>query len=97
MMSIAGEFFSIICTLINAYRPLFIQDTSKDHKPAEAMLARIHESNKLKNYVQKMKYQSKNQLKWASINCDDAVQDFPHFTLEKLNSVTSGIYQLKQA
>ena len=54
MISVVGDLFSIICALINAYRPIFIQDMSKNDEIADAMIARSHESNKLKDCVENM-------------------------------------------
>ena len=97
MISVVGDLLSIICALINAYRPLFIQDMSKDDEIADAVIASSHESNKLKDYVENMKEQSHSQLKWILINAKNAIWDFARLTLKQLNSITLEIYQMKQA
>ena len=68
---------------------------SKDDDIGDAMIARSHENNKLKDYVENMKDQSQTQLKWVLINAKNAIRDLPRLTLKRLNSIELGIYQLK--
>ena len=55
LLPIVGDLFSIVCALINAYRALFVRDASNDDKIADSMLSLLTESNKLKDYVDKLK------------------------------------------
>ena len=82
IIPVAGDLLSIVCALINAYRPLFIKDISKDDEIADAMIARVHQNNKLKDYMEKMKYENQSQLKRVLINATTSVPDFPQLTLK---------------
>ena len=97
MIPVVSDLFSITCGLFSAYRPLFIQDMSKDDEITDAMIARSHASNKLKDHMENMEDQSQSQLKWILINATNAIRDFPRLTLKQLNSISLRIYQLKQA
>ncbi|CAF4809681.1 unnamed protein product [Rotaria magnacalcarata] len=97
LLPIVGDLFSIVCALTNAYRPLFVRDVSNDDKIADTMLSLLTESNKLKDYVDKLKNKSEKTLKWLHIDAHNAVQDFPILSLDKLNDITLGCFQIKQA
>ena len=92
-----GDLFSIVCALINAYRPLFVRDASNDDKIADTMLSLLTESNKLKAYVDKLKNKNEKNLKWIHIDAHNSVQDFPILSLDQLNDLTLGCFQMKQA
>ena len=97
MIEKIGDYFEIACAMINCYRPVFIQDTSRDNEIAEKMLKLAHETNKIKDYVESMKSTSVKKLKWIAINAVNAISDFPKMNFNKLQELTLGIYQLKQA
>ncbi|CAF4592728.1 unnamed protein product, partial [Rotaria socialis] len=77
--------------------PLFVRDVSNDDKIADTMLSLLTESNKLKDYVDKLKNKSEKTLKWIHIDAHNAVQDFPILSLDELNDITLGCFQIKQA
>ncbi|CAF4655771.1 unnamed protein product [Rotaria sp. Silwood2] len=97
MLPIVGDLFSIICALINAYRPLLVRDVANDNKVADIMLSLMNESNKLKEYINSLNNERKSNLKWTQIDANNAVYDFPILSLEQLNDITLGWFQLKQA
>ena len=97
LLPIVGDLFSIVCALINAYRPLFVRDASNDDKIADTMLSLLTESNKLKDYVDKLKNKNEKNLKWIHIDTHNSVQNFPILSLDQLNDLTLGCFQMKQA
>lgn len=97
MLKNVGDYFAIVCALINAYRPLFIADISKDNAIADRMLKLATQSNDIKTYVDKLKSKSERSLTWTLLNAKHLVKDFPHLTFNELNDLTLGTFQLKQA
>ncbi|CAF2624748.1 unnamed protein product [Rotaria sp. Silwood2] len=97
MIEKIGDYFEIVCAMINCYRPVFIQDTSHDSEIAEKMLKLARETNKIKDYVERMKSKSEKRLKWIAMDAANAISDFPKMNFNKLQELTLGIYQLKQA
>ena len=92
-----GDYFEIVCAMINFYHPVFIQDTSRGNEIAEKMLKLVHETNKIKDYVESMKSKSTKKLKWVTTNATKAIPDFPKINFDKLQESTFGTYQLEQA
>ena len=45
------KYVQIVCTIINAFRPPFVQDTSNDNYIAQEMLARVKKKNKLESLL----------------------------------------------
>ena len=90
-----GGYFAIVCALINAYRPLFIVDISKDDAIADRILRLVTQSNYIKAYVDKLKSKSEKSLTWTLLNAKHLVKDFPRMTLNELNYLTLGTFQLK--
>ena len=97
MLPVIGDHFSIVCSLINAYRPLFVEDISDDHKIADIMLRLLNESNKLKEYLDTLENNKGKALKWTRIDANNAFNDFPLLNLEQINEIILGWFQLKQA
>ncbi|CAF1173234.1 unnamed protein product [Didymodactylos carnosus] len=97
MIEKIGSYFEIVCALINCYRPVFVKDTSKDKEIDQKILELAHETNKIKEYIDKIKDKSEKQLKWTSINATDSVSNFPKMDFDELQVLTLGTYQLKQA
>ena len=97
MLPSVDDLFSIVCAFINAYRLILIRDVSNDNKVANIMLSLLNESNKLKEYVDNLSTKKEKTLKWTRIDANSAVKDFPVLSLEQLNDVTLGHFQLKQA
>ncbi|CAF2672623.1 unnamed protein product [Rotaria sp. Silwood2] len=97
MLKNIGDYFAIVCALINAYRPLFIADISKDNAIADRMLGLATQSNNIKTYIDKLKNKSDKSLKWTLLNANHLVKDFPRMTFNELNDLTLGTFQLKQA
>ena len=66
-----GDYFAIFCALINACRPLFIAEISKDSAIADRVLRLVNQSNNIKNYVDKLENKSEKSLKWTVlIHCE---------------------------
>jgi hypothetical protein len=97
MIEKIGSYFEIVCALINCYRPVFVKDTSKDKEIAEKILQLTGETNKIKEYIEKLKDKNSKQPKWTNLNATSSVDDFPKMTFDELQELTLGTYQLKQA
>ncbi|CAF1393551.1 unnamed protein product [Adineta ricciae] len=82
MIPITGDLLSIVCTLINAYRPLFVRDVSNDDKVANTILGRVNQGNELKDYIDRLKNEKEKKSKWIRIDANDAVRDFPILDLD---------------
>ena len=96
MMLIAGDLFSIVCALINAFRPLFVRNISNDDVLADKMLSLINESNKLKESIDTLKVNGTKNLNWTRIDASNTFRDFSVLTLDQFNEITLGWFQLKQ-
>ena len=70
MLKNTGDYFAMVCALINAYRPLFIADFSKDDAIADRMLRLATQSNSIKAYLDKMKSKSEKISKVDPIGCE---------------------------
>ncbi|CAF4095453.1 unnamed protein product [Rotaria sordida] len=92
-----GDFFSIVCAIINRFTSTFISDTSKDQVIAEKMLQLLQQSNELKQYIDSLKDDSDRNIKWYNLDAARALNDFPIFSYQNLMDLTLGIYQLKQS
>ena len=97
MIPIAGDLFSIVCILINAFRSLFVRNISNDDVLADKMLSLINERNKLKEPIDTLKVNDTKDLNWTRIDASNTFCDFPVLTLDQLNEITLGWFQLKQA
>ena len=73
MIEKIGNYFEIVCTLINCYRPVFVKDTRKDREIAEKILQLANETNKIKEYIEKVKDKDGKQLKWTNLNATNSV------------------------
>ncbi|CAF2002112.1 unnamed protein product [Rotaria magnacalcarata] len=88
-------YLSIVCAIINAYRPTFINDTSNDDYLSKAFLEKRNKQNELEA---KLNDKERNKSKhWKKINADDCIIDFPKLTEADLKDFTLGVLQLKQA
>ena len=92
-----GDYFQIVCAMINCYRPVFIQDNSHDEEIAAKMLQLAGETNKIRNYVENLKAKPPKRLKWIATDAVNALPTFPKMNFNELQELTLGIYQLKQA
>ena len=97
MIEKIGNYFEIVCTLMYCYRPVFVIDTSKDREIAEKILQLANETNKIKEYIEKVKDKDGKQLKWTNLNATNSVDNFPKMSYDELQELTLGTYQLKQA
>ncbi len=97
MIEKTGNYFEIVCALINCYRPVFVKDTSKDKEIAEKILQLGGETNKIKEYIEKLKDKNGKQPKWTNLNANNSVDNFPKMNFDELQELTLRTYQLKQA
>ncbi|CAF1378083.1 unnamed protein product, partial [Didymodactylos carnosus] len=73
----AHEYFSIVCSLINAFRPPFVQDTSAHEEIAREMQKKRDEKNKLLSKLNDKGFMKAK--KWTSLKASDAAVDFLSF------------------
>ena len=92
-----GNYFQIVCVMINCYRPAFIEDTSHEKEIVAKMLQLAGETNKIRNYVENMKTKPAKRLKWIAMDAVNPLPSFPKMNFNQLQQLTLGIYQLKQA
>jgi hypothetical protein len=97
LIPLIGDYFSIVCAMINRFCSTFVYDTSKDEEIAEKMLQLVEHSNELKQYIDNLKQSSDKNIKWHNLDAAQALNDFPIFSYESLMDLTLGIYQLKQS
>ena len=97
LLPLVRDYFWIICSLINRFSHVYVNDTSKDNKLAEKMLNLLKETNELQNYVKQLKDGSEKKLKWVTLDASGSINDFPRLSLDSLMDLTIGVYQLKQA
>ena len=97
MLENIGDYFAIVYALINAYRPLFIADISKDNAIDDRMLRLATQSNDVQTYVDKLKTTSEKVFRWTLLNAKHSVKDSPHMTLNELNEFILCTFQLKPA
>lgn len=91
-----GDYVRIVCSLLNAFRPVLVKNSESDEVLAKRMLQLAKLPNKLKDKVEKKGWDSRAKAPWKAI--DDAnLEDFPQLTEAELRDMTMGIYQLKQA
>ena len=97
MIEQIGSCFEIVCALINCYRPLFVRDTSKDKETGQKILQLAGETSNIKEYIEKIKDKNGKQPKWTDLNASNSINNFWKMNFDKLQELTLGIYQLKQA
>ena len=97
MIEKIGDYFRIICAMINCYRPVLITNSVNDPEIGEKLLKLLHQPNKLKDYVQQLKDTTGKNLKWFSLNTTKFFPTFPKMEFKELQELALGIYQLKQA
>jgi hypothetical protein len=97
LIPLIGDYFSIVCAIINRFCSSFIDDISKDEEMAEKMLELVQHFNELKQYIDNLKQSSDQNIKWCNLDAAQALNDFPIFSYETLMDLTLGIYQLKQS
>ncbi|CAF1618999.1 unnamed protein product [Didymodactylos carnosus] len=88
-------YLSIVASLINAYRPSFINDTSHDEELAKAFFERKDMINDLEKNLEDKDIMKARQ--WLKYDAAQACPDFPILTEEKLREFTLGVFQVKQA
>ncbi|CAF2997489.1 unnamed protein product [Rotaria sp. Silwood2] len=57
----------------------------------------MHETNKIKAFVQNIKSNTEKKLKWIPMNMTNSTPNFPRMSLNELQELPLGVYQLKQA
>lgn len=87
-----GDYVRIVCALCNAFRPARVSDTSKDSLKAEKMLEKINKKNELEDFIKDNNLVSK-RVCWDDITAE-SVTDFPKYSLNDLQSITLGTYQV---
>ncbi len=97
LIPLIGDYFSIVCAMINRFCSTFVYDTSKDEEIAEKILQLVEHSYELKQYIDNLKQSSDKNIKWHNLDAAQALNDFPIFSYESLMDLTLGIYQLKQS
>lgn len=91
-----GDFVRITSALCNAYKPPRKQAASEDdYVIARRMLALSKKENCLQKYIESNGWLRKTVI-WKELEAT-SVEDFPRLTLEDLQRITIGVYQIKQA
>ncbi|CAF3200987.1 unnamed protein product [Rotaria sp. Silwood2] len=88
-------YLSIVCAIINAYRPTFITDTSNDDNLSKAFLEKRNKQNELETILNDKERNTAHN--WKKIDGHDSITDFPKLTEADLTNFTLGVFQLKQA
>ncbi|CAF1258167.1 unnamed protein product [Didymodactylos carnosus] len=88
-------YFSIVCSLINAFRPPFVQHTSAHEEIAREMQKKRDEKNKLLSKLNDKEFMKIK--KWTSLKASDTAVDFPKFSKEELEKLTYSVFQVKMA
>ena len=76
MIEKIGNYFEIVCALINCYRPVFAKRTSKGKEIAEKILQLPNETNKIKEQIEKITDNNGKQLKCSNLNASNSVDTF---------------------
>ena len=97
LIPLIGDYFSIVCAIINRFSSTFLYDTSNDKETAEKILQLAEQSNKLKQYIDTLKENPDNNFKWYNLDAALVFNDFPISSYESLMNLTLGTYQLKQS
>ena len=95
-LDIIGPLNRIVTAAINAFRPPLISTNAADEEIAQEMLRKAEVGrNALFSRIEKGPFSSRG--KWASLDSDEAVPEFPVLSDCQLQMITFGTYQLKQA
>ncbi|CAF1193920.1 unnamed protein product [Didymodactylos carnosus] len=70
---------------------------TKDLELAQKMNELRDRTNELGNFVAKLKEKSEKPVAMEQLDAFGALSDFPLLSMEQLNDLTFGIFQLKQA
>ncbi|KYN12423.1 hypothetical protein ALC57_15406 [Trachymyrmex cornetzi] len=87
-----GDFYRIVGAIINRYHQPIHMDGC-DAEAARRILARSQEVNEVQARVAAENLQRRRQTEWERIDQNQLV-DFPHLTLNYLQDLTLGVYQL---
>ncbi|XP_051176697.1 uncharacterized protein LOC127291551 [Leptopilina boulardi] len=87
-----GDFYKIAGAILNAYRDT-IHMAGANRQLAEQMLEKSRRPNAVQERVQLENLERRNAL-WIRLNVDQ-VPHFPRLTLEYLQDLTVGVYQVK--
>nr|XP_018915633.1 PREDICTED: uncharacterized protein LOC109043056 [Bemisia tabaci] len=90
-----GDYVRIVCSIINAFRPPRILDSHDAHTKAQRMLALSKRGNELQAQVIRENWSQKRVI-WKKMDARE-LEDFPRLTVEEIEFMTFGRYQLKQA
>ena len=95
-LDIIGPLNRILTAAINAFRPPLISTDASDAEMAREMLRKAEVTrNALFSKVEKGPFSSRG--KWAALDSEEAVPEFPVLSKVQLEMITFGTYQLKQA
>ena len=89
--------FEIVRALINCHRSVFVKDTSRDKEIADKILQLADETNKIEQYVEKLKDTNGIQSKRTDLKTTNSVDNSPKMSFDELQKLTLETYQLKQA
>jgi hypothetical protein len=90
-----SRFFDIALALINAFCPPLLQNTERHIQIAKDALSRSTLDNEMKTRVRVEKLDRDTDL-WTKASCD-VLQDFPLLTIQDIEKLTLGVYQLSLA
>lgn len=85
-----GEYVRIVCALCNAFRPPRVTNKPEDKTIAQRMLQLVSQPNHLQELIEREGWARKRVI-WELLSVDN-LSDFPKLTLDKLTSLTMGVY-----
>jgi hypothetical protein len=88
------RFFRITCAILNAFFPPLFTQTEEHDKIVEMMMKVNSTTNKVQKLVEKLGLNKKDKKKWLDVT-DDDVLEFPVLSLDQLEQIACGGYQLK--
>ena len=62
LIPVVGDYFSIVCAVINRFCSTIVYDTNRDKEIAEKMLQLVQQSDELKQYIDALKDNSEKKL-----------------------------------
>ena len=76
LIPLIGDYFSIVCAIINRFCSTFLYDTasSNDKEIAEKILQLVEQSNKLNQYIDTLKENLDNSFKWYNLDAASSAQ-----------------------
>lgn len=89
----SGDFIKICGAIINRYRPL-ISMPGKTVEVAQQLLARVNEVNLLQVRVEREQLMTRRAQRWVLLD-QTHVNDFPMLSIDDLERMTIGTYQVR--